>query len=443
LEQVGALAVLDSPVWEDSSTQAQCQMLEHIAGGCVELARISGSVAFERFTGAQIMKIKDQRPDIWNRVVRISLVSSFAASLLSGAIAPIDASDASGTNLYDIVAGKWSKALCEAIDPSLMEMLGVEVVMADRVVGTLSPYFATKYGMLQCQVVSFTGDNPSAFAGFESMLDGADQLASVISLGTSDTMLSPLTMYPYSMSAPDMATEHLGGHILQHPTVSGRYIAMLCYKNGSLAREWVRDHCLGRSVPGSWTEFNTLAAVGPLVPKAYGFYYISAEILPRNGLGIHRFERVTSAGDVVGPSGAHYKRVRVFSVEGGDSRAILESQAISMRLDYSRKSANPLTVAIVTGGASVNPVLRQVVADVLGVPVFAAGLLTQSGFEVGSLAMPAYGAAIRALRSLVALAPGALGGYALQQVSWPDCDKHRLYSAAMADFEFLRGLATC
>ncbi|KAJ2333127.1 hypothetical protein GGI00_002476, partial [Coemansia sp. RSA 2681] len=423
LEQVGALVILNSPVWEDSSTRMQCQRLEEIAGGSVELARISGSVAFERFTGAQIMKIKEQYADSWSRVARISLVSSFAASLLSGNIVPIDVSDASGTNLYDIEAKKWSRALCDAIDPALMEMLGADVAMADRVIGALSPYFAIKYGMNQCPVVSFTGDNPSAFGGFESMLDGKDQLAAVVSLGTSDTMLSPLTLYPYSESAPAIATEHIDGHILQHPTVSNRYVAMLCYKNGSLAREWVRDRCLSADASGSWAEFNKAATIGPLAPAAFGFYYISTEILPKNALGIHRFERVPCAGDIVCPSGTHYKRVQGFSAtNGGDPRAILESQVMAMRLDYSRKSGSPLSAVICTGGASANPVLRQVVANVLGVPVFAAGLQKHGVFEVGTLAMPAYGAAIRALRSLVPEPPTRLDGYVLQQVNRPDCD---------------------
>ncbi|KAJ2412521.1 hypothetical protein GGI10_003632, partial [Coemansia sp. RSA 2530] len=430
---VGAFAILDSPVWEDSSTTEQCQRLEASAGGSAELARISGSAAFERFTGAQIMKIKVRDSDIWNRVARISLVSSFAASLLSGAVAPIDASDASGTNLYDIEAGQWSKLLCDAIDPGLLGMLGGGVTMADQMVGTLSPYFATKHSMAQCPVVSFTGDNPSAYAGFESMLRDTDQLASVISLGTSDTMLSPLTGYPYAFESLTTDTEHIDGHVLQHPTVPSRFIAMLCYKNGSLAREWVRDNCLGIGSLGSWSEFNEAAATGPLAPAAYGFYYLSKEILPKNAIGIHRFEKAASTGDVKCPSGAYFKRVQRFAATCCDPRAILESQIMSMRLDYSRKSTKPLTAAIVTGGASANPVIRQIVADVLGVPVLAAGLRGSEGLEVGNLAMPAYGAAVRALRHMK---PGRIldGDYVLEQVCWPDGDMHGVYSDAFADF---------
>ncbi|KAJ1761812.1 hypothetical protein LPJ77_005988, partial [Coemansia sp. RSA 2523] len=186
-----AFAMLESPIWEDSSTSEQCRSLEQSAGGACELARITGSTAFERFTGPQIAKIKETQPHVWSQVSRISLVSSFVASLLIGDIAPIDCSDASGTNLYDIQCGRWSQELCDSIDPHLVQLLGERVVMANEVVGQLSSYYTERYNMRQCPVVAFTGDNPSAFAGFESMF-AAGRSAAVVSLGTSDTVLFPL-----------------------------------------------------------------------------------------------------------------------------------------------------------------------------------------------------------------------------------------------------------
>ncbi|KAL0150640.1 hypothetical protein M9458_054057, partial [Cirrhinus mrigala] len=50
-------AVQDSPVWMDSSTADQCQFLEAAVGGAQRLADITGSRAYERFTGNQIAKI--------------------------------------------------------------------------------------------------------------------------------------------------------------------------------------------------------------------------------------------------------------------------------------------------------------------------------------------------------------------------------------------------
>ncbi|KAF7651360.1 hypothetical protein LDENG_00111920 [Lucifuga dentata] len=89
----GSFSVSDSPVWMDSSSVQQCEELQEAAGGALRLAEISGSRAYERFTGSQIVKLLQSRPDQYHNTERISLVSSFAASLFLGDYAAIDFSD--------------------------------------------------------------------------------------------------------------------------------------------------------------------------------------------------------------------------------------------------------------------------------------------------------------------------------------------------------------
>ncbi|KAJ1792625.1 hypothetical protein LPJ62_000728 [Coemansia sp. RSA 2167] len=437
-----AFAVLESPIWEDSSTSEQCRSLEQSAGGACKLARITGSTAFERFTGPQIAKIKETQPRVWSQVSRISLVSSFVASLLIGDIAPIDCSDASGTNLYDIQCGRWSQELCDSIDPQLVQLLGERVVMANEVVGQLSSYYTERYNMRQCPVVAFTGDNPSAFAGFESMF-AAGRSAAVVSLGTSDTVLFPLEQYPYSLNTSSVAMQHLDGHVLRHPTDRNLYIAMLCYKNGSLARDWVREHSLGSS--STWAEFSNAADTEPMAPRAFGFYYLSTEILPR-AKGIYRFEQHKN-GSIVCPNGTRYQPVTVFSTSNqgdshwSDARAIIESQFMSMCVDYAHKEMGAMTGIAITGGASSNPTLQQAVSDILGVPVFATAIHTTKGVDIRAPAMPAYGGAIRALdqhMKLTATVSKDGSKYTLQHICSPNDRKHAVYVQALADFEFLR-----
>ena len=50
-ELAHAFSILDSPIWMDSSTSEQCKNLESALGGPEELANITGSRAYERFTG--------------------------------------------------------------------------------------------------------------------------------------------------------------------------------------------------------------------------------------------------------------------------------------------------------------------------------------------------------------------------------------------------------
>ena len=65
-----------------------------------------------------------------------------------------------------------------------------------------------------------------------------------LSLGTSDTLLLGL---PTPAAPP-------AGHVLVGPTPAARYMALLCFANGSLTRQAHRDRLAGPS----WDAFNDL-----------------------------------------------------------------------------------------------------------------------------------------------------------------------------------------
>lgn len=153
-------SISDCPVWMDSSTTAQCRQLEAAVGGAQALSCLTGSRAYERFTGNQIAKIYQQNPEAYSHTERISLVSSFAASLFLGSYSPIDYSDGSGMNLLQIQDKVWSQACLGACAPHLEEKLSPPVPSCS-VVGAISSYYVQRYGFPPgCKVVAFTGDNP-------------------------------------------------------------------------------------------------------------------------------------------------------------------------------------------------------------------------------------------------------------------------------------------
>ncbi|XP_067398864.1 xylulose kinase isoform X3 [Emydura macquarii macquarii] len=263
-------SVRDSPVWMDSSTTSQCLSLEKAVGGAQHLANITGSRACERFTGNQIAKIYSQNPEVYAQTERISLVSSFAASLFLSAYAPIDYSDGSGMNLLQIHDKIWSTACLNACAPGLEEKLG-HTVPSSSVLGSVSPYYIQRYGFSpDCKVVAFTGDNPASLAGMK--LEEGDI---AISLGTSDTLF-------LWIQEPTPALE---GHIFCNPVDSRAYMALLCFKNGSLMRERIRDDCAS----GSWDEFSKALKCTIVGNNGnLGFYFDVIEITPE-AVGIHRF----------------------------------------------------------------------------------------------------------------------------------------------------------
>ncbi len=80
----------DSPIWMDSSTAQQCAALEKALGGADKVAQISGSRAYERFTGNQIAKVASATPAVYEGTERISLVRfRLRPSCMGGRVASV------------------------------------------------------------------------------------------------------------------------------------------------------------------------------------------------------------------------------------------------------------------------------------------------------------------------------------------------------------------
>lgn len=108
-----AFSIKESPTWMDCCTTKQCREIEKAVGGALELSRLTGSVAHERYAGPQIRKIFQEQPEVYTVTERISLISSFMASLLLGGYASIDHTDGAGMNLMDIKLRDWSAIAME------------------------------------------------------------------------------------------------------------------------------------------------------------------------------------------------------------------------------------------------------------------------------------------------------------------------------------------
>ena len=388
-----------SPIWMDSSTTAQCEDREMMLGGAQAVAELTGSRAYERFTGNQIAKICQQNQHVYDTTEHISLVSSFMASLLIGDYAPIDTSDGSGMNLMSIRLKEWSSAALDCTAPGLDYRLG-EIAASHELAGKVHGYFVKEFGFDPgCDVVVFSGDNPNSLAGLR--LQHTGDIA--ISLGTSDTVFG-------SLAEPKPSADE--GHIFVNPVDPEAYMAMICYKNGSLTREYVRDLC---SIE-SWKDYGDLVEKSPVGNDGQiGFYIREPEITPTIlNTGVHRFD-------------ANGRKVDSFS-KAAEARAVLEGQFLSMRIHGSRIGLVPATI-LATGGASVDPTVIRVMADVFGVPVFV-------GESANSAAL---GAAYRAVHGWKCGKEGKFVPFAeilatappFQKAADPDMDAHAVYTAML------------
>ncbi|SJL03870.1 related to Probable D-xylulose kinase A [Armillaria ostoyae] len=348
-----AFSLQKAPIWQDSSTTRECRELEDAVGGAQALADISGSRAYERFTGSQISRIRRINRTAYDATSRVSLVSSFMPSLFLGKIAPIEISDASGMNLMEILSCKWDDELIRACGgPELRAKLGPEPVAGGTSLGTVSPYWVERWGFSpHCIVAPFTGDNPATVVALSFPGDA------LLSLGTSTTYLLSI---PPSLTPPKRFTT---SHLLAHPTTApDAQIAMLCYKNGALAREQVRD----RYADGHWSKYNDLVDATPPGCNGYmGLYFPLPEIIPPGVKG----EFFYQTSDPTTPLGLAESQVP----SGLHPRMILESQFLSIRSRIAAilpANSPPLSRLVVSGGSSGNQTIRQLAADLFDMKVY-------------------------------------------------------------------------
>jgi xylulokinase len=316
-----------SPIWMDSSTTEECEEIRNKLGGIESTIRRTGSNTFERFSGPQIRKFFKQNQEDYSNTSVIHLVSSFLSSILLGKNSPIDYGDGAGMNLMNIETMQWDQMTLDATAPNLIEKLP-SLTDSYEVIGTISPYFVEKYKFTPDTIlIPWSGDNPNSLIGLGLISKGKV----AISLGTSDTYFTYLRRLNVDLSGE--------GHVFGAPT--GDYMGLICYKNGSLARERIKD-----KFHLTWEEFSKILKNTP--PGNYGkimLPYFLPEIVP-----LVLTPRVYRFG---------------FSEDHQDAnvRAIIEAQFLSMKLHSEWIQEEPEEI-YATGGASTNLEILKIAANI-------------------------------------------------------------------------------
>lgn len=340
-----------SPVWMDSSTHRECLEITEALGGDLDVVKLTGSRATERFAGPQMRKFWKENPRGYERTAHIALISSFITSLLIGRIAALDCGDGYGTNLANICTGKWSRKALAATAPNLRSRLP-ELKRKDEAVGRVSEYLVMRYAFHpRAEVIVGSGDNPNSLVGL-GLIGDSDRKA--ISLGTSDTYFGYIPAL--------LKSERSEGHIFG--ASDGKYMFLLCFKNGSLARENIRQ-----TYGLSWNDFSEILLTTP--PGNNGrimLPYFAPEITPL----------------VLSPRVLRFGGLTEADTEG-NVRAIAEAQIMAMYLHSEWAGKRPKTI-LVTAGGSENRGLLKIISQVFEAEV--------QSFEVKDSAT--LGAAIRA-----------------------------------------------
>lgn len=343
-------------LWNDQRTQAQCNEITE-AVGADELIRITGSRALTGFTAPKILWVREHEPEVYAKCAHILLPKDYIRYCLTGAHA-IDVADASGTSLLDVGARKWSETVTSALNIPMAWLPGVHE--GTDITGHVHAKAAEQTGlMVGTPVVAGGGDQSTAAIGMGLTAPG---LVSV-TVGTSGVVFAPLASYVYERNGSVHAFCH---------AVPGLWHWMGVMLSAAGALQWYRD-TLATEVP-----FDVLVAEAAGVPAGSDgllfLPYLTGERTPHPD--------PLARGAFVGLTARHTRAHM--------TRSVLEGVAFGLNDSFTlmREGGVALpAVARVAGGGARSPLWRQIIADILGVPVEAAPTTEGSALGAAILAM--------------------------------------------------------
>ncbi|MFB4392434.1 MULTISPECIES: xylulokinase [unclassified Pseudomonas] len=346
-------------LWCDTETTPEnLELLEALGGVQGSLDRL-GLVIAPGYTVSKLLWSKRHFPDLFARTAHILLPHDYLNYWLTGRVCT-EPGDASGTGYYDVRRNAWAPDVLQLIEPGERLPAALpDLLQPGECIGPLREQAASQLGLsAQTRVATGGGDNMLAAIGTGNIRPGAITL----SLGTSGTLAAHAE---HALVSPL-------GEVATFCASSGGWLPLICTMNLTSACALVQDLLqLGLE------DFTRLAGQAP----------IGAEGLLM--LPFFNGERVpalpNASASLHGMTSNNLTRANL-------CRAVLEGTCFALRhgLDLLRASGLQGEEIRLVGGAAKSPLWREVLADLLGLP-----LVCPRQTEAGAL-----GAAIQAAWSV-------------------------------------------
>jgi xylulokinase len=383
-------------LWCDGRTTAECAEITQRAGGEERLRDWVRNPALEGFTLPKVLWLRNHEPEAYGRVATVILAKDFIRYRLTGVLA-CEASDASGTLMFDPARLKWSDDLLDAV--SVPRALLPDIGGSADVLGRLTPDAARRTGLAaETPVVGGGADNACGAAGVGVITPGE----AVASWGTSGTVLAP--------TAQPFVDPGLRAHTFCHVAPGVWYVMGVVLSAGG-AFAWYRDH-LARELAGmAGADAKLDAEAASVPPGAEGVTflpYLQGERTP------HR--DASARGAFLGLSLAHTRAHLTRAVLEGITFALRDSLSILQELGLSPSHL------LLTGGGAKSSFIRRLQADVYGVPVSTVN--REEGPAYGAALLAAVG--VGAFQDLAAATTATLTRGASEH---PNSQTHREYQA--------------
>ena len=340
-DRLSGLPVYNAIVWQDRRTAEVCKQLKE-SGLEGYFRERTGLLLDPYFSGTKLAWILDNVPDARRRAEQGELLFGTVDSwllwnLTGGKRHATDVSNASRTLLFNIHTCRW--------DDELLKILKIPAAMLPEVVVSSEVYGETAPGIFTQPVLiaGMVGDQQAALFGQGCSRPGL----------VKNTYGTGCFMLMHTGKAPTLSNNRLLTTVAWQIGDKPEYALEGSVFVAGAAVQWLRD---GLGIIGSAGEVEPLAAS---VSDSDGVYLVPAF----TGLGAPHWDpnaRGIITGISRGTTSAHI------------ARATLESiafQTVDLVRAMEADSGIRLSELRVDGGASVNNLLMQIQADLLGVPV--------------------------------------------------------------------------
>lgn len=343
-------------LWNDQRTAEECAYITEMIGSD-RLIALTGNQALTGFTAPKIIWIRNHEPELYEQIKQVLLPKDYIRYRLSGTYAT-DLAGAAGTLLLNVAERKWSDEVLQRLDipaewlPPTHE--GTEIT------STVSAEAAAVTGLKAgTPIVGGAGDQAAGAVGVGAVEPGVVALT----VGTSGVVFAPLGSYTYEPQGRLHAFCHAAPGLWH-------FMGVMLSAAGSL--QWYRD-TLAPNV-----DFSVLVAEAVDIPPGSDgllfLPYLTGERTPHPD----PLARGAFIGLTTRHSAAHLTRAVLEGVAFGlrDSFALIQASAAGREIKQVR----------VSGGGAKSPLWRQIMADVIGMPLV----------SVEAVEGAAYGAALLA-----------------------------------------------
>ena len=162
-------------LWNDGRSFADCEELERRVP---QSRGITGNLAMPGFTAPKLLWVRDNEPDLFDRIRTVLLPKDYVRLWMTGDKAS-DMSDSAGTLWLDVAERDWSDTMLDATGLTRAHM--PRLSEGSEITGTLRADVAARWGMDAVPVAAGGGDNAAGAAGVGVVGEGD----ALLSLGTS------------------------------------------------------------------------------------------------------------------------------------------------------------------------------------------------------------------------------------------------------------------